>query len=160
MDDIEDILDNEIEDDVKDYGDVEDKIPTTKMTREELIAQGLLPATLPKAVSLPKEDKTDEAPVKEPEIKEIPMEQMERQLPKHAATIDGEELARKASTRGSMALELIKVILGNTSKKPLFNDVDNLVKYAFDLADGIQAETDRGYSQSLVNAAARQVAKL
>lgn len=161
MDDIENILDNEIEDqdDVKDSKDVDDKIPTTKMTREEMIAQGLLPAVPPKVVSLPK-DKADETPAKKPQIEEIPMERMERQLPKHAATIDGEELARKASARGGMALELIKVILGNTSKKPLFNDVDNLVKYAFELSDGIQAETDRGYSQSLVNAAARQVSKL
>lgn len=164
--DIEDMLEQfEIEgqDDVKDSKDVEDKIPTTKMTREELIAKGLLPATVPKAVSLPKKDKTVETPVKEPQsarIEEIPMEQMERQHPKHAATIDSEDLARKASARGGMALELIKAILGNTSKKPMFNDVDDLVKYAFGLADGIQAETDRGYSQALVNAAARQVSKL
>jgi hypothetical protein len=160
--DIEDMLDFEIEgqDKVKDSKDVEEKIPTTKMTKEELVANGLLPASPPKAVSLPKKDKTAETPVKEPQIEEIPMEQMERQVPKHAATIDSEDIARKASARGGMALELIKAILSSTSKRPSFNDVDNLVKYAFELADGIQAETDRGYSQTLVNAAARQVAKL
>lgn len=130
-----------------------------KMSKTDMIAKGLLPPRVKKdklAAAVQKETGKEAA-----NMQEMPIEQMQqamlRQPPKHASTINTEDLIKKASARGGMALELIKAILANVSKKPLFDDVDDMVSYAFEIADGIQAETDVGYNKSLVAAATQQL---
>lgn len=137
------------DDDIKDAEFVETEVEQpVRMTREQMIAKGLLPG--PPTVKKKTLDKAISEQVAN--MQAIPAERIERQQPIHAARIDNEELVKKASARGGMALELIKAILANTGAS--FENVDELVKYAFEIADGIQAETDRGYNKSLVNAAA------
>lgn len=108
-----------------------------KMSKEELIAKGLLP---------PKKKQSTDAV-----IQEIPVEQMLNQEVPPKSTYANEQddpLFRKASTRMGMALDLIKIMVAGPKQ-----DVNDMVQYAFAIADAIQNEADRGYHQDLINRA-------
>jgi hypothetical protein len=59
-----------------------------------------------------------------------------------------DELWKKHSNRGQMAVEMVKS-LGATDTSL---SVDELIQKSFDLVDGIQAEIDRGYNSDIIAA--------
>lgn len=117
-----------------------------KMTKEEMIAAGLLP---------PQKSKVAQAV--QSETRKV-AQSADRQVPKHANTVDNVSAVKKAETRGGMAHEIIKAMFQGMGGRDMDEvDVDAVVQFAFKLADGIQAETDRGYRQDLVDATSQQL---
>ena len=127
--------------------EVEEEKPK-RMSKEEMIAAGLLPPTV---------DKKPLTKAVEQEIstlKEIPVEQMTRQQPKHANAVNTDNITQLASNRGSIGLDLVKVLVADGKMQA---DVKEVVAYAFALADAIQEEVDRDYQQRLVEEASKQL---
>lgn len=127
---------------------------SVRMTKEEMIAKGLLPPRKKPTTAL-SEAISKVSNVEQSNIKEIPVQQMQN-APAQQAQTNNAALIKKAENRGSMAIELLKAILSGSENHNI-EEVDDLVKFVFAIADAIQNEVDKGYQQDLIEEATKRL---